>query len=95
MHIDNLRLICDSVHQIKWLKGELTKYFPISDLGEVHHLLGIKISHNRDKCTITLSQEQYILNLLEKYHYKNLNPVATPMCQGCTAWYLLIDSRGL
>ena len=56
-HVDDLSLICDSAHQIQWLKGELAKYFPISDLGEAHHLLGIKITRDRAKCTITLLQE--------------------------------------
>ena len=45
-HVDDLGLICNSVNLVAWLKGELVKYFPISDLGEIHHLLGIKVTHN-------------------------------------------------
>ena len=78
-HVDDLGLICNSVNQVVWLKGELAKYFPISDLGEVHHLLGIKVTRDRDKRTITLSQEQYILNLLRKFGLENVNPVKTPL----------------
>jgi len=61
------------------VKGELAKYFPISDLGEVHHLLGIKITRDRDKRTIALSQERYILDLLRKYRFDTANPVRTPL----------------
>lgn len=78
-HVDDLGLICNSVNEVVQLKGELAKYFPISDLGEAHHLLGIKITRDRDKCTIALSQERYILDLLRKYGYENLNPVRTPL----------------
>ena len=78
-HVDDLGLICDSVNEVANLKGELTRYFPISNLGEVHHLLGIKITRDRDKRTIALSQERYILDLLRRYGYENLNPVRTPL----------------
>ena len=46
IHIDDLGLICNSAAKVTWLKGELTKHFPISDLGDAHHLLGIKITHD-------------------------------------------------
>jgi len=78
-HVDDLGLICNSTNEVARLKGELARYFPISDLGEVHHLLGIKITRDRDKHTIALSQERYILDLLRKYRYENLNPVRTPL----------------
>ena len=78
-HVDDLGLICNSVNLVAWLKGELMKYFPISDLGEIHHLLGIKVTRDQDKHTITLLQEQYILSLLWKFGLKNINPVRTPL----------------
>ena len=78
-HVDDLGLICNSVNEVVRLKGELAKHFPISDLSEVHHLLGIKITHDRNKHTITLSQERCILDLLRKYHFENVNPVRTPL----------------
>ena len=74
-----MTLICNSPNEVAQLKGELLRYLPISDLGEVHHLLGIKITRDCDKHTIALSQERYILNLLQKYNYENLNPVQTPL----------------
>ena len=78
-HVDDLGIICNSVSVIVQLKGELAQYFPISDLGEVHHLLGIKITRDREKRTIALSQEQYILDLLRKFGFDNVNPVRTPL----------------
>jgi len=59
-HVDDLGLICNSVNVVVQLKGELAKYFPISDLGEAHHLLGIKITRDREKRTIALSHTGYI-----------------------------------
>ena len=78
-HVDDLSLICNSVNKVTQLKGELAKHFPISDLGEAHHLLGIKITCDHTKQTISLSQERYILDLLRKYDFNNMNPVWTPL----------------
>ena len=78
-HVDDLGLICNLVNEVTQLKGELAKHFPISDLGEAHHLLGIKITHDRAKRTISLCQERYILDLLRKYGFDNANPVWTPL----------------
>ena len=64
---------------IAQLKGELATHFMISDLGELHWLLGIKIVRNREKHTISLSHKRYILDVLNKYGYKDLNPVRTPL----------------
>ena len=78
-HVDDLGIICNSVSVVARLKGELAKYFPISDLSEAHHLLGIKITWDCDKRTIALSQERYILDLLRKYRFDTANPVRTPL----------------
>ena len=78
-HVDDLGVICDSVDEIARLKGELAKRFPISDLGEIHHLLGIKVTRDRDKRTISLSQEQYLLDLLQKFDFADAKPVRTPL----------------
>ena len=51
-HADDLGLICDTVGEIVQLKGELSKHFAISDLGEINHLLGIKVTRDCTKRTI-------------------------------------------
>ena len=38
-----------------------------------------KITRDREKRTIALSQEQYILDLLKKFGFENVNPVRTPL----------------
>jgi len=42
------------------VKGELRKEFTITDLGEIHWLLGFAVKRDQEKCTISLSQLSYI-----------------------------------
>lgn len=45
------------------IKSELLKLFPDKDLGQVTHLLGMKVDFDHDNCRISLNQN----SLIEKY----------------------------
>lgn len=61
------------------------KKFRMTDMSEdnsnVNNFLGIKITWNKETQVVPLSQEQYILSILEKYRMSDCNPVTTPMKQ--------------
>ncbi|KAI3633889.1 hypothetical protein MIR68_008221 [Amoeboaphelidium protococcarum] len=59
-------------------KSNLAATFDIHDLGEIKHLLGIKIERNRVSKSISLSQSQYVKKLLQKFLMDKCNPVSTP-----------------
>jgi len=44
---------------------ELSQHFKLCDLGATTQLLGIKIDRDCSKCSITISQHQYCLDILE------------------------------
>jgi hypothetical protein len=60
-------------------KQEIAKHIEITDLGELHWLLGIEIKCNREKCTIHLPQHSYIDSILHHYNLQDLKPVSIPM----------------
>jgi hypothetical protein len=51
-------------------------------LGEARLILGMTVTRDRAKNTITLSQHGYVSGLLEKFGGTDLNPTATPMEAG-------------
>jgi hypothetical protein len=57
----------------------ITNAFEMKDLGEPRLLLGIQISRDRQAGTLTLSQENYINNILAKFGYTDLAPTKTPL----------------
>ena len=57
----------------------MAQHVEITDLGELHWLLGIEIKHDRNKKTIHLSQRSYISSILCRYNFQDLKPVSIPM----------------
>ena len=55
---------------------ELSTHFKLRDLGSTTQLLGFKVERDRPSRTISLSQRQYILDMLEKYGMSNCKPVS-------------------
>jgi hypothetical protein len=50
----------------------------MTDLGEIGWILGICITHDHNKGTISLSQEKFIREVLEHYGMTNACPISTP-----------------
>jgi len=82
IYVDDIILISPSPKIIKSIHSQLTKHYQIKDLGELHHYLGMLITRNRSTRTLTLSQEQYIKTLGERYHMDGSRPISTPMEPG-------------
>ena len=60
-------------------KVEIAKHVNITDLGEIHWILGIEIIRNRKQHTIHLSQCLYIESSLCRYGFEDAKPVSLPM----------------
>ena len=58
---------------------ELSEHFKLRDLGPTSFLLGIQITRDRSNRRISLSQRQYILDMLERYGFSGCSPIKTPM----------------
>lgn len=61
------------------LKKNVMKHVEITDLGELHWLLGIEVRRDRARRTISLSQASYIDAILRRYNLQDLKPVSIPM----------------
>ena len=80
--IDDMTIAAKSKSDAQSVKDDLRKCFKLRDLGPTSWLLGVEITHNRADCSMTLSQRQYILSLLERFNLSDCNPVSTPMDPG-------------
>ena len=59
----------------------LTTYsrLEVTDLGELHWMLGVEIRRDREAGTIHLSQRAYIDSILRRYNFDELKPLSIPM----------------
>ena len=63
-------------------KKQLMNHYTISDLGDMKHLLGMRVSRNRQKHLLTIDHEAKIEQLLKQYHMDKCLPVSTPEAPG-------------
>ena len=70
-------LIGPNEMHISKFKADLNASFEMSDLGLLHHYLGIQFKH----CDggIMLCQTQYVETLLRRFNLEYYKPIATPM----------------
>ena len=63
-------------------KAAICDKFDMVDNGEIKYCLGLSIKRDRKNKVITISQSNYIENILVKFGMKNCRPVATPLEPG-------------
>jgi len=79
VHVDDCTIAATSMVLIADFKARISEHVDITDLDELHWLLGIEIKRDRERCTIHLSQRSYIESILRRYGLFDLKPVSIPM----------------
>ena len=67
VYVDDIVLASNFPKEVERIKAMLKKRYRISDLGEVNHLLGMKVSRDWIDKTIDLSQGQFTKTVLETF----------------------------
>ncbi|TFY64067.1 hypothetical protein EVJ58_g2864 [Rhodofomes roseus] len=80
--VDDITIAAKSKAAIQRVKDDLRMHFKLRDLGPTSWLLGVKIERDRTKHSLSISQQQYALDVLERYGFANCDPVSTPMEPG-------------
>jgi len=79
VHVDDCSIVGSSQPLIDQFKIEIEKCVEITDLGELHWILGIEVKRIREDRKILLSQRSYIDSILRRYGLDNVKPISTPM----------------
>ena len=80
--VDDMTLASNSAQAIADTKAALRRHFKLRDLGPTSWLLGVEITRDRAKHSLSLSQRQYIVEKLAAMGWSDLSPVQTPMDPG-------------
>ena len=81
--VDDITLACKDGDKINSIIQELASHFKLRDLGPTTQLLGMEIHRDCPNRTLSLSQSQFITNLLEENGLHDSKPVSTPLNPGC------------
>lgn len=77
--VDDLTILTSSTLLMDHVKSKLRQAFEITDLGEVHWLLGIQITQNRAERTISLSQWSYFESIAKDFRQLTSKPTNIAM----------------
>ncbi|SGY57265.1 BQ5605_C006g04249 [Microbotryum silenes-dioicae] len=78
LYVDDLLLIGPSDDEIERVLSTLEDMYGIKRLGDAEYVLGIQLKRSDDG-SITLSQERYLQDVLERFDLALAKPASTPM----------------
>jgi len=77
IYVDNMAITGKEIPRIALFKWNLSKYFKITDLGELKFILGILVTQDCSNHLIFLNQSAYIIQVLTRFGMLNTKPVST------------------
>ena len=77
LYVDDFFIFYNCDKLAKELNQSLNSNFTVKNLGQVKHMLGIKVERTADE--LKLSQEIYIDQVLERFGMQDCKPVKTPL----------------
>ena len=82
VYVDDMTIACKRTEQYASTVKELKKHFKLKELGPLSSLLGVSVHRDRSRRRLTLSQSQYISDVLQTFGLADVRPVATPLDPG-------------
>jgi hypothetical protein len=77
LYVDDIILTASTTQLLRRLTELLHSEFAMTDLGDLHHFLGISVTRSKDD--LFLSQRQYAADLLQRGGMAECHPTATPV----------------
>ncbi|CAI7772176.1 unnamed protein product [Closterium sp. NIES-54] len=82
VYVDNLVFATADTEVLTLVKSELHKKHTCTDLGELHNYLGLQITRDRARRTITLTQSHMVHQVLQRFGFHFSSPQPTPLSTG-------------
>ena len=79
IYVDDMTIAIKSKQQYESVRDELAKHFKLHELGPTSFLLSVHIERDRSKHSISLSQRQYIIDVLERFSMGDCSTVTTTL----------------
>ncbi|CAI7811286.1 unnamed protein product, partial [Closterium sp. NIES-54] len=79
VYVDDLVFAAGDTAGLAHVKSELQKRHTCTDLGELRSYLGLQITRDRARRTITLSQSHMVQQVLQRFDFTYSSPQATPL----------------
>ncbi|CAI7883665.1 unnamed protein product [Closterium sp. NIES-54] len=82
VYVDDLVFATADTEALTLVKSELQKRHTCTDLGELRSYLGLQITRDRARRTITLTQSHVVHQVLQRFGFQFSSPQPTPLSTG-------------
>ncbi|CAI7910346.1 unnamed protein product [Closterium sp. NIES-54] len=82
VYVDDLVFATADTEAFALVKAEQKKKHTCADLGELRSYLGLQITRDRARCTITLTQSHMVHQVLRRFGFQFSSPQPTPLSTG-------------
>ncbi|CAI7822109.1 unnamed protein product [Closterium sp. NIES-53] len=82
VYVDDLVFATADTDALTLVKSELQKRHTCTDLGELRSYLGLQITRDRARRTITLTQSHMVHQVLQRFGFRYSSPQSTPLPTG-------------
>ncbi|CAI7908284.1 unnamed protein product [Closterium sp. NIES-54] len=79
VYVDDLFFAAADTMALALVKSELQKRHTSTDLGELHSYLGLRITWDKARRTITLTQSHMVHQVLQRSGFRHSSPQSTPL----------------
>ena len=76
--VDDFIPVSNDIEMLNKEKAAFCERFDMEDKGEIHDVLGLLITRDREKRQLTISQGDYVENILIRFGMERCKPVSTP-----------------
>jgi hypothetical protein len=82
LYVDDLLLFSNQKQLIKWMESKLFERFKMNTISDGGKFLGFEIIRSEEDRSISINQNQFVSELLEKTDFRRISGVKTPMEPG-------------
>lgn len=79
LYVDDFFIFSNDTKETNCLKEMLKSNFKLKDLGQIRQCLGMRVNYDKERGTLTLDQERYVEQLLQKFKMTECKTACTPM----------------
>jgi hypothetical protein len=79
VHVDDILVAASDFSVMQQVISQLGSVFTLRDLGDASYYLGMEIVRNRQARTVKLSQQRYVLDLVQRFGLDSTPPKDVPM----------------
>jgi hypothetical protein len=78
LYVDDILLTGQDLKELQQVKAAISARYKIKDLGNVHKLLGMRVTRDEDKGETKIDQAGFVSELLERFKMTECNPTDLP-----------------